>query len=306
MARSRGASSYGHDSASEPTFARGTHAPQFEGGRFEPARLLHVRVDLPRSVDGPLVIGDGRWLGLGVMARAEPPGRTLALMAVSEGAVSVTDVHAQGRRLHAAIAATMDGVAGADPLALLGRNGEVTAACHGHAHLLFLDLDRDDRLDHVLIWIPDGVAPASLEVLERLRRLWTVGRPSDDLELVLVADGERDTLARSFPALAKTLGPAATWTSATPFVAPRHVKPTGRNSLEGQVRWLAEQRGLPSPVVDLLDPAGFSDFGIADGRHRPPTAHRHRLRLRFPRAVSGPICLGFGAHHGLGRFEADE
>src|SRR5205814_569761 len=99
------------------------------------------------------------------------------------GAVPASAVYAQGRRLHVALAATLNDVAGADPLVLLGRDGEVTAVGHGHAHLLFLDLDRDDLLDHVLVWIPDGIAPASLEVLGRLRRLWTVGRPSEDLAL---------------------------------------------------------------------------------------------------------------------------
>lgn len=53
----------------EPFDRRGQRAEAFAAGtRFEKERLWHVAIDLGRGIDGPLLIGDGRYLGLGVMA----------------------------------------------------------------------------------------------------------------------------------------------------------------------------------------------------------------------------------------------
>ena len=55
----------------EPFDGRGFRAEVFaDGTRFEKERLWHIELTLDRPVTGPLVIGDGRFLGLGVMAPA--------------------------------------------------------------------------------------------------------------------------------------------------------------------------------------------------------------------------------------------
>jgi len=52
----------------EPFQMNGALAQDFASGtRFVPARLWHVELTLDRKITGPLVIGDGRFLGLGVM-----------------------------------------------------------------------------------------------------------------------------------------------------------------------------------------------------------------------------------------------
>ena len=53
----------------EPFDGRGEPATAFEvGTRFDEGRLWHVEISFGSPVAGPLVIGDGRFLGLGVMA----------------------------------------------------------------------------------------------------------------------------------------------------------------------------------------------------------------------------------------------
>jgi CRISPR-associated protein Csb2 len=53
----------------EPFEGRGERVELFAPGtRFAKERLWHVQIDFAEPVDGPLVIGDGRFLGLGVMA----------------------------------------------------------------------------------------------------------------------------------------------------------------------------------------------------------------------------------------------
>jgi CRISPR-associated protein Csb2 len=51
----------------EPFFARGARADMFEPDRFNRRQMFHVDILLERAVTGPLTIGDGRWLGLGLM-----------------------------------------------------------------------------------------------------------------------------------------------------------------------------------------------------------------------------------------------
>jgi len=51
----------------EPFWSRGRPAMAFEHDRFERERLYHVEIVFEKSVVGPLIIGDGRWIGLGLM-----------------------------------------------------------------------------------------------------------------------------------------------------------------------------------------------------------------------------------------------
>jgi CRISPR-associated protein Csb2 len=51
----------------EPFIERGLRADAFEPDRFEIGRLYHVDVSFNEEVSGLLSIGDGRWIGLGLM-----------------------------------------------------------------------------------------------------------------------------------------------------------------------------------------------------------------------------------------------
>jgi len=51
----------------EPYFTRGKPANEFARDRFESGRLRHVELVLNEACQGPLIIGDGRWLGLGLL-----------------------------------------------------------------------------------------------------------------------------------------------------------------------------------------------------------------------------------------------
>lgn len=208
----------------------------------------------------------------------------------------------------------------------LGRHSAVLSGCdaegkplrgaHSHAHLLPMDLDSDGHIDHVLVWATDGLPDPEQEALRRLRATYAKGR-AGAIRVALVGSGELPDLLRlALPqgsAIARALGAGTQWVSATPFVAPRHLKARGRNTLEGQVVAELASRGLPSPVlVERLDPqhnerarqlrhhVRTRKFGPA-----PPVDAGHSLRLHFAEAVVGPLCLGYGSHFGLGRFELE-
>lgn len=187
---------------------------------------------------------------------------------------------------------------------------------HGHAHVLSLDLDRDGHIDHLLVWARDGLDRGDQQAIRRTRGTWTKGGV-DDLRLAWAAAGS-DADMRQLPepqghVLQATVGRGRVWASATPFVPPRHLKPRGANSVQGQVRAELRSRGLPESVtVEVLDPrehqlARAQRHHVRVRQHgpRPPVDIGLTLRLTFDQDVQGPICLGYASHFGLGRFEQD-
>lgn len=194
--------------------------------------------------------------------------------------------------------------------------GRPLRGAHAHAHLLPLDLDGDGHLDHVLAWAPAGLPALEQQALRRLRSTFTKGGVGP-LRLAWVGAGALPDLL-ALPGvqgdgMRRCIGPGAHWISATPFVPPRHLKPRGAHTLEGQVRAELAARGLPAPrSVRCLD-ARHSDHARQLRHHvrsrrfgpPPPMDCGFALRLSFDQPVRGPICLGYGSHFGLGRLERD-
>lgn len=189
---------------------------------------------------------------------------------------------------------------------------------HRHAHILPVDLDGDGHLDHVLIHAPMGLRTAAQQAVRGLRRTWTKGGVGE-LQVAVAGLGDLADLRRlpspldtGIRALLGPPGGARSWTSATPFVLPRHVKRRGKNTLEGQVQAELVSRGLPGGTVEVLP----WDEQNRDLRHAirvrrhparpPPVDAGFVLRLVLDRPVQGPITLGYGVHFGLGLFVTAE
>lgn len=231
----------------------------------------------------------------------------------------VTRTLAQAELFHRALTshATRDG--GSCP-AITGcdAEGRPLKGPHDHAHVLPLDLDGDGHLDHVLVWASGGLDGAAQNAVRAVRR--THAKHVDDpLGVALAAAGSLNDL-RLLPEeygrrLRAVLGPeegAREWVSLTPFVAPRYLKKSGRNTLKGQVTAELASRGLPPPAeVRVIEPGDRPEFL----RHRhfvrvrrrgpkPPVDFGYSLVIRFEEPVSGPLCLGYGSHFGLGLFYA--
>lgn len=194
--------------------------------------------------------------------------------------------------------------------------GQALRGAHGHAHVLPLDLDADGHIDHMLLWAPEGLPTDEQEALRRIRSTYTKGGVGA-LRLAWVGAGELADLAQLpapyGPQLQRTAGAGRHWMSATPFAPPRHLKARGANTLEGQVRAELAVRGLPAlQSVQWLDPQ--HDEHARRLRHHvrvrrfgpaPAVNMGFALRLTFAESVTGPLCLGYGSHFGLGRFELD-
>jgi CRISPR-associated protein Csb2 len=223
----------------------------------------------------------------------------------------------QAELLHRAIVSVLGKGHQVDCPELTGRDGQgrPLRGQHQHAHVLPLDLDGDGHLDHFLIYAPMGLGGEAQAAIRGVRRTWTKGG-GGDLQLALAGSGDLETL-RLLPTplsdgVAALLGRsdgATTWVSRTPFVAPRFLKKTGTNSLEGQVQAELASRGLPpADEVCVLkeETSGMRHFARQRKRGGlpAPADAGYAIRLRFSTPVYGPLSLGYAAHFGLGLFEA--
>lgn len=228
---------------------------------------------------------------------------------------SVTMTLYQGERLHKRLV----GLAVRYNRALSGcdENGTPLGGRHEHAHFLPLDLDADGHLDHFLVWAPMGLDAAAQKAVRALRKTYAKGVKA--LQLALAAsvpelDGFNALSGMYGERLQAILGlqGCKEWISQTPFVPPRYLKPRGKNTLQGQVRAELASRGLSTEAeVAIVDSSENLDFlrhrhfrRIRLGGPRPPVDCGFTLRLVFDQPLSGPLCLGYGSHYGLGLFTA--
>jgi CRISPR-associated protein Csb2 len=178
-----------------------------------------------------------------------------------------------------------------------------------------VDLDGDGRIDHLIIHAKMGLRETAQEAIRTLRRAWRKGS-GDELQLAVAECGDLGSL-RMLPAplyhqIKRLLGPAEgarVWESATPFVPPRFIKRTGRNTLLGQVNAELGSRGLPALQTFEFLPALTRKLRHHVRRRNhggiPPLCDiGYGLRITLSEAIDGPLTLGYAAHFGLGMFHA--
>lgn len=197
--------------------------------------------------------------------------------------------------------------------------GRPLSGSHRHAHILPFDLDGDGRLDHILIWAPMGLDADAQAAVRRVRVTY-MKHGAAPLRVALAGACGLDVLRRlpgeagvGIKAILGAANRSTTWVSLTPFVAPRHLKKHGTNTLEGQVAAELASRGFPKPteirVMDLRENAKLLRLRHFVRARRsgpqPPVDCSFAVRLRFEQAVLGPLCLGYGSHFGLGLFKSE-
>jgi CRISPR-associated protein Csb2 len=296
----------------EPFRRRGARADAFEAGRFA-RRLRHVEIVFPMPVTGPLVIGDGRWLGLGLMApaRDEPP--SVHIFAIDPAdALPLVSRQALTRALRRAVMARVDDEWRKDrgrrneplPTFFTGHEPDGASARSGrHEHLFFIadDSNGDGWIDRLAIVAPHladrsvsynsdrgSTTRGNLQLLDRalagltVLRAGSVGVPRVSM-MPEPRDGD------------PLFGRAARWVSETPYRPTHHPKRDGiAEGVAADLVTECTRRGFPRPAVDILD--------IAQG---PRGGLVIRARLRFSTAVRGPVILGRDSHFGAGMFAAE-
>lgn len=266
----------------EPFEAKGERAEAFaEGTRFCKHQLWHVEIEFAEAIVGPLLLGNGRYSGLGLMAPVRQAEGVLAFH-ITDGLVANAEPLQLALALRRAVMARVQHEIGARkklPVFFTGHEADgSTTRRGGHEHLAFVsDLTRKRLLviaPHVIEHRePYKDEPDHLETLTRALTELTELRAGRAGKLLLKRAG---TDMGTDPLFA----PSRSWTSVTTYVSTRHAKRDGRDSLHDDVVREANRRHLPTSLK--------------------VTYHDGWLHLRFNAATPGPVMLGKTIHIGGG------
>jgi CRISPR-associated protein Csb2 len=284
----------------EPFLPRGLRADASAAGRFEGSRLHHVEVTFPRPVSGPVIVGDGRWLGLGVMAPVTEVPDSLYVFTVERKRWRTDDCTALARALRRAVMAragaeTPDGRL--SPFFSGHENDGRPAEARHHQHLFYLadDMDGDGFVDRLAIVAPHLADPSGPP--DR-RGLFQLSRAIAGLEQIRAGALGIVDLTRVAPDAGTdpVFGTGRVWKSRTAYRPTRH--PKRHADID---EWLSRditqeclRRGLPPPAVQVMESLVGPRGGLLA-----------RFKLTFRRTITGPLMLGAESHFGAGVFAVE-
>lgn len=284
----------------EPFESRGARAERFAPGtRFNKERLWHVEMTLARPIGGPVAIGDGRFLGLGLMAPdRNAQSAVLVARLQKPGSVPVSDAPALLLAARRALMARSRNERREVPPLFSGhsRSGEMLGSGrHEHVFLAADDSDADGNIDRILVAAP-WACDRSVDPARRRRQAVTFENTVTAMEVIRMG---RLGVAKLGPFVAppdgdRLIGPSRVWESETPYAPTRHARRNAcpRDALVADLCEECRRRGLPAPDVEILR--------LESG---PKGGSTHAwLRLTFAVAVKGPVLLGRNSHRGGGLF----
>lgn len=280
----------------EPFSRRGVRAEDFaRDTRFAKERLWHVELRFAEPSEGLIVIGDGRYVGLGLMAPDKDAVTGVWAYDIVDGLKgnpSPESLTASFRRAVMARAQAQIGARRTLPRFFTGHESDGSALRRGsHEHLAFA-FDPEHKRLYV-------IAPHLLE-LRTVRR-----REKDYLEQLDLALRDFVQL-RAGPAGLLLLAsvPSAVaerqlfansrrWKTVTPYKPTRHAKRLSPSeALRDDVLAEIHRLGLSTPGIEVRS--------VVQG---PKGGLEGHLLIDFGRAQSGPILLGRNRHFGGGLFK---
>jgi len=285
----------------EPFQRRGAPADSFAASsRFSEHALWHVEFRFPEAVTGPLVIGDGRFCGLGLMVPVRNISRDSAFVfsIPADARIAIRDTVPLLHAVRRALMALSRDDKGQVPKLFSGHEregGPSRADTHDHVFLTTDDANENGYIDRLIIaapWICDRNTKGTYDdrvCFDRVLKMLTHVRAGKLGVLRLEPLGilEPGDLL---------VGPSYLWKSRTPYRPTRHAA-RGKDPEAAVLRDIiteCERRGLPKPKVELLElNVGPRGGGLAAD-----------ILLRFAVALEGPILLGRDSHAGGGLFHA--
>ena len=277
-----------------PLQLRGQPAATFAAGtRFAKRSMWHVELQFATDVAGPLILGDGRFLGLGLMVPV-PLRDDVVGYALPSRSVARSDAPALLRSLRRALmAVARNDLGGVDRL-FSGHETDGRAAGTGRHGHVFLAADVDGKWVAKLVVAAPWTVDRSTRPSARKRRLFdAVTRQLTELRAGTYGCFSLQPMPLDDDDL--ITAPARTWRSATPYLATRNVKKgaDAAAAVTQDVFTECRRRGLPAPVT-------VSVAGVSTGPSGDQAAAD--VEIAFATAVSGPILLGRSSHRGGGLF----
>jgi len=279
----------------EPFAARGARAEAFaERTRFAKERLWHVEITFTEPVSGPLLLGDGRYMGLGLMAPAHRV-EDIHCFVIVDGLTSQADATVISQALRRAVMSRVQdaiGKRGKLPNFFTGHEPNGAPSRSGiHAHLAFAaDLARH-RLLIIAPHLLEGRQPTHAE-RENLKMLESSVADFHDLR---AGSAGRLMLSRTEIDVHDDplFSSARRWESVTDYKPTRYAKRTPSEALVSDIRLELSRRGLAIPTqIEVIHLHEGPKGGLAG-----------RLRLHFATFVKGPILIGHTRHTGGGLFQ---
>jgi CRISPR-associated protein Csb2 len=251
----------------------------------------------------------------------------VAWFALFGKAPRLTDGILLAERVHAALVELSDG----SPIFTGCDEEKRPLSGHAHAYILpesnlALGRGKAGEITSLTVYAPAGFGSREIVALEDLKEVRGSGL---DLQLTLSGLGRPENFGGTDPDRSESplLAESRIWTSRTPFVPTRHPKatragapkldPSGLQigSPEHELLRLLSLGGFPEP--EAVEPVSFTEIAgeriewasfrraRSSGNGRRAGSAGYGFRIEFAEPVRGPVALGYGAHFGMGGFEAD-
>lgn len=280
----------------EPFGSHGGRVEAFaSGARFAKERLWHIEIRFNEPVAGPLVLGDGRFLGLGVMAPVQKQTQGLHAFTIETGLAANAQPGDLARAMRRAVIARVQQERGGnqklEPFFTGHELNGAAAQSETHPHLSFLFDPAQGRL---IIAAPHVIERRTPKQQEHLR---TLDKAMAGFRELLAGSAGRLTLVPTSVDLESDplFASSRIWSSVTPYQVTRHKKGVGAaEALLADLRTECRRRGFPVPRATLLEIRGVPGIGLTAS-----------MKLEFNAAVAGPMVLGRSRHLGGGLFRGD-
>ena len=279
----------------EPFDSRGKRAELFATSKRFPKEILwHVSIMFSEPITGPLLLGDGRYLGLGLMKPSESKHGILAF-SIKEGLTDTTTpllvTHAARRAMIARVRDICN--QRSLPTYVTGHDADGSPARSGvHRHIAivadfprrrFLYIAPNWLQRHVIRWQEVSKDHALVEQALRNMKVLLAGQAGRLVVTPAAVDLEYDPL----------FAPAQAWESVNDYHVTRH----HRRLIDAEalkVDVLAELRRRCWPIPKSIK--------VLSVQHGPRGSLSGRLHIAFATSQSGPLLLGRTAHRGGGLF----
>lgn len=283
----------------EPFHHRGQRADSFEScARFSKNMLWHADVTFTEPVAGPLLLGDGRFLGLGLMRQYEPIQGIIAFAiteGLSENALPETVALAARRAMMSRVQSCLPRGSKQLPSYVSGHEMDGSPAGDGtHRHIaVAADLLRR----HVLYFAPSLLQRQGLRWREIEREHYRVERALEGMDVLRAGPAGRLVLVPAV--IDQECDPlfawAQVWESVTDYhVTRHHHRLSDEEALKADIIAELERRRWPLLSKDAIK--------VIAVRRGPRGGISGRLRLAFPTAQRGPLLVGRTSHKGGGLF----